>query len=347
LDDADNLSQMSESTMDQSKKQTLVLAGDIGGSKTNLGLFRRGKTRPIPEVIETYRSREAPNLESIIEKFLDKHRPSVSNACLGIAGPVINGRSKTTNLPWDVSEVRIRKRFGWSTVRLINDLTATALSIPLLSGRETVSLSKAKSRKSMNIGIVAPGTGLGKALLIFDSGRYIPVSSEGGHVGFSPSNETEMELWRYLHHRYGHVSEERILSGPGLVNIYSCLKESGRQKEPAWLAKRMEEMEPARAIGETAINLKTPLCLQALNIFVSVLGAVAGNLALTAMTTGGVYLAGGIPAKILPKLTENIFMRSFTNKGRYKRILEKIPVRVVLNDKAALLGAAQNALEMV
>ncbi|MEE9527843.1 MAG: glucokinase [Syntrophobacteria bacterium] len=325
------------------KDENIVLAGDIGGTKTNLGLFSRGKRRPVAKVIETYPSREAPHLESIIERFLNRHRASIKSACFGIAGPVINGRSQTTNLPWDVSEVKIKKRFKWSQVGLINDLTATAYAIPFLNSRELFFLNKAKARKKQNLALVAPGTGLGEALLIFGEGQYIPVASEGGHADFSPNNEAEVELWRYLSQRFGHVSTERVLSGPGLVNIYSWLRDSKRFSEPAWLARSMEETDPARAIAEAALTDKHPLCVESLNMFVSILGSVAGNLALTAMTTGGVYLGGGIPPKILPKLEEPIFMKAFTNKGRFKEFLERIPVRVILNDKAALLGAAHCA----
>ena len=325
------------------KDENIVLAGDIGGTKTNLGLFSPGKRRPVVKVIETYPSREAPHLELIIEQFLHKHRAPIKSACFGIAGPVIRGRSQTTNLPWDVSEVKIKKRFKWAQVGLINDLTATAYAVPLLTSRELLSLNNAKARKEQNLALVAPGTGMGKALLIFAEGQYIPVASEGGHADFSPNNEAEVELWRYLSHRFGHVSIERVLSGPGLVNIYSWLRDSERFSEPPWLVRRMEEIDPARAIAEAALTEKHPLCVASLNAFVSILGAVAGNLALTAMTNGGVYLGGGIPPKILPKLEEPIFMKAFTNKGRFKEFLERIPVRVILNDKAALLGAAHCA----
>ena len=333
--------------MTGSEDKSLVLAGDIGGTKTNLGLFSRGKRRPVAKVIETYPSREAPHLESIIERFLNRHRASIKSACFGIAGPVINGRSQTTNLPWDVSEVKIKKRFKWSQVGLINDLTATAYAIPFLNSRELFFLNKAKARKEQNLALVAPGTGLGEALVIFGEGQYIPVASEGGHADFSPNNEAEVELWRYLSQHFGHVSTERVLSGPGLVNIYSWLRDSKRFSEPAWLAWSMEEIDPARVIAEAALTDKHPLCVESLNMFVSILGSVAGNLALTAMTTGGVYLGGGIPPKILPKLEEPIFMKAFTNKGRFKEFLERIPVRVILNDEAALLGAARCALDMV
>jgi glucokinase len=330
--------------MKNPESDLFVLAGDIGGTKTNLGFFRQGRTRPAAKVIETYSSREAPNLEWIIARFLDKHQVPVQSACFGIAGPVINGRCQTTNLPWYVAEDKIKKRFEWAHVSLINDLTATAHAIPLLNNRELFRLNKAKSRKGQNLALVAPGTGLGKALLIFRDGEYVPVPSEGGHIDFSPNTEAEIKLWRYLHKRFGHVSVERVLSGPGLVNIYLWLKDTGRHRIPTWLARNMEEMDPARAITEAALDGKHPVCVAALNMFVSIFGAVAGNLALIAMTTGGVYLGGGIPPKILPKLKESMFMQAFTNKGRFSELLEKIPVRVILNEQAALLGAAHCAL---
>lgn len=323
------------------REDSLVLAGDIGATKTNLGLFRRGKKRPVLKAAETYSSRRAPNLEHIVKSFLAKHQVRVGKACFGIAGPVINGRVKTTNLPWDVSEARMKRRFQLSHIYLINDLAATALAVPLLNRKELFPLNKAEARKGQNLAILAPGTGLGTGFLIPWGGKYIPISSEGGHVDFSPNSKAEVELWQYLREEYGHVSIERVISGPGLVNIYSWLKDSGRYSEPAWLAEQIKEMEPAAAISEVGLADGHPLCVEALNVFVSVLGAVAGNLALTAMTTGGVYLGGGIPPKILPKLQEPLFIQAYKNKGRFVKVLEKIPVRVILNEKAALLGAAQ------
>ena len=327
--------------MTQIMEDSLVLAGDIGATKTNLGLFRRGEKRPILKAAGTYSSRRAPNLEHIVKRFLAKHQVRVGNACFGIAGPVISGRVKTTNLPWDVSEARMKRQFQLSHICLINDLTATALAVPLLNDKELFPLNKAEARRGQNLAVLAPGTGLGTGFLIPWGGKYIPISSEGGHVDFSPNSKAEVELWQYLREEYGHVSIERVISGPGLINIYSWLKASGRYSEPAWLAKQIKEMEPAAVISEVGLANGHPLCVEALNVFVSVLGAVAGNLALTAMTTGGVYLGGGIPPKILPKLQEPLFIQAYRNKGRFGKILEKIPVRVILNEKAALLGAAQ------
>ena len=326
-----------------SHHETFFLAGDIGGTKTNLGLFIKGEKRPHARVIRTFSSTKAPNLESIIRRFLQEHPVTIAGACLGIPGPVVNGRAKATNLPWIVSENHIKGRFGWPRVRLVNDVTLTAMAIPLLRSREVHALNQTRVRRDQNVALVAPGTGLGMALLIFENGEYVPVPSEGGHADFAPTREPEIRFWRYLHRRWGHVSIERVLSGPGLVNIYSWLKGTGRHKEPAYVAGMFRQMDPAAAITQAALECHNPLCRKALEMFVSILGALCGNLALTGMTTGGLYLGGGIPPKILPVLQDGNFMKSFTAKGRFRGLLEKIPVLVILNDKAALLGAAHVA----
>jgi glucokinase len=332
--------------MSNPDSQDMILAGDIGGTKTNLGLFQRGKRRPRLKSMETYRNKGRPSLEHIVDLFLKKHSPVVRGACFGIAGPVINGRCKLTNLSWEVSEKRLKKRFGWKKVKLMNDLAATALALPVLTKRELVALNQKKAAKGENLGLIAPGTGLGMALLVCKDGEYVPVSSEGGHSDFAPNSQVEMALWQYLHQRLGHVSVERILSGPGLFIVYCWLKFTGHGEEPAWLADRMEREDPAKVISEAALVEEVPLCSKTLDIFVAALGACAGNLALTGLTSGGIYLGGGIPPKILPKLQEDVFLRAFTNKGRFEGLLKTIPVSVVRNDKAALIGAARCALDM-
>ncbi len=329
--------------MGSPKTKDLILAGDVGGTKTHLGLFQRGKRRPTPRVVETYASSEAPGLETLIRRFLNAHRVSVTSACFGVAGPVEKGRSLLTNLSWTISENKIKKDFKWEHVRLINDLTATVRAIPLLTSLEVASLGTGTVVKEGNIGLIAPGTGLGMALLIRTENGYVPVPSEGGHTDFGPNNEMEVGLWRYLNQDLGHVSVERVLSGGGLFNIYSWLRDSGRFQEPDWLAKDLRETDPARVITEAAMNQEDPLCAEALNRFVDIFGAVAGNLALMGSTTGGLYLGGGIPPKILSKLEEDTFLKAFSNKGRFKEFLRRIPVRVILNDRAALLGAAHEA----
>ncbi len=327
------------------ERETVVLAGDIGGTKTNVGLFVMGKKRPEPLVVESFASREAPHLENIVDGFLKGHPASISSACFGIAGPVINGRCRTTNLPWVVSETRMKRRFHWRHVRLFNDLTAAAMAVPLLRRSEQVPLNKGIPQKKGTLALLSPGTGLGQAMMAYQDGEYVSLSSEGGHVSFSPTTEGEIDLWRYLRKKYGHVSVERVLSGPGLVNIYSWLRDSGRFKEPLWLKALMKEGDPAKAISESALRKKQALCVESLRFYVSMLGSVAGNLALTCTAVGGVYLGGGIPPQILPALKQGGFLKSFMAKGRFADFLVRIPVRVILNDRAALLGAAHAAFE--
>ena len=327
--------------------ETRVLAGDVGGTKTNLGLFAAGKQRPVARVVESFSSAGSPGLDTIVESFLSKHRTDVSGACFGIAGPVVRGKCKTTNLPWEVSEISLKKRFEWPHVRLLNDLTATAEAVPLLTIRERVALNEARAPMHQNLALIAPGTGLGQALMVFRNGEYVSVSSEGGHVDFAPANEAEVRLWRYLRGIFGHVSVERVLSGPGLVHIYSWLRDTEALREPVWLKDRLEHGDPAKMITEAALNQRQPLCREALRVFVSVLGRTAGNLALTGTATGGVYLGGGVPPKILPALRGEDFAKAFVDKGRFEAYLKKIPLYVILNDKAALLGAAKVAIEMI
>ncbi|MFO7984732.1 MAG: glucokinase [Desulfatiglandaceae bacterium] len=331
--------------MTSTQGHTWVLAGDVGGTKTHLGLFRQGKTRPVIKVMETCPSQEAPDLEHIIARFVARHQVTVSGACFGIAGPVIKGKCKTTNLPWVVSEAGIRKRFHWDRVRLLNDLAAMALAIPLLRSRELFPLVKGKAMADGTKVLIAPGTGLGMALLACEKGRYIPIASEGGHADFSPTTAAQVRLWQFLQKRYDHVSIERVLSGPGLVNIHAWLRDAEGMIEPAWLSDMMNRTDPAQAITDAAMTHEDPLCMAVLDMFVSIMGAVAGNMALTGLATGGVYLGGGIPPKILPRLQENGFAGAYTDKGRFREVVQGIPVRVILNEQSALLGAAGAAFE--
>jgi glucokinase len=324
-----------------------ILAGDIGGTKTNLGIFARGKRRPLLKFFETYPSRECRNLESIIALFLKKYPVDILSACFGIAGPVHNGACRVTNLPWEVRESGIKKRFKLKHVQLINDLTATAYAIPFLTKNEIHTLNKGHAQKDGNLALIAPGTGLGEAIIVREYENYSPVSSEGGHVDFAPNNEKEIELWRYLKKGYGHVSLERILTGQGLADIYAFLTSRHKSNDDRKIFMEMKNSDPAKVISEHAIKRTSESCKAALDMFVSILGAVAGNLALTGMTKGGVYLGGGIPSKILPKLKDGTFFSSFIDKGRFKGLLEDMPVHVILNNAAALLGAATRAFKIV
>ncbi len=332
--------------MHKNLDKTTLLAGDIGGTKTNIGLFVPGKTGPHLVTMQTYASKKARGLEEILKHFVREHSFTPASAAFGIAGPVINGQSRTTNLPWVVSEATIKNHFGWNRVALVNDLTATAMSVPFLDNNQICSLNQAKTEKHGTIGIVASGTGLGEASLVYHNNKYVPVPSEGGHVDFAPTTRKQISLWHYLHRQFGHVSVERAVSGQGMVNIYQWLKGTERYHEPEWLKRDMETMDPAEVITKAALANGPSLCTLALDHFISILGAVCGNLALTVMATGGIYLAGGIPPKILPYLKKDIFMKAFTNKGRFSKLLKKIPVKVILDSRAPLIGAAIYAEEM-
>ncbi|MBI5247878.1 MAG: glucokinase [Desulfomonile tiedjei] len=331
--------------MKRSDEEEIVLAGDIGGTKANLGVFQRGQDRPQPLVLESYSSAAASSLNELIADFLVKHSFPVSSACFGIAGPVIRGRVKTTNLPWEVTDREVQEFFNFASVILINDLTATGYSIPLLREEELFPVNTIPADTEGNVGLISPGTGLGMALLIRRDGNLIPLPSEGGHVDFAPTNEKQVGLWRSLKGSMDHVSVERVASGPGLFTIYKWLSGLNGREEPPWLTERFRLMDPPRAVSTAATVEKEPCCVESLEMFISIIGAAAGNLALTGMTTGGIFLGGGILPEIMPQLDDDAFMKAFTDKGRFRGILSGIPVNVILNDKAALLGAAQRALE--
>ena len=327
------------------KSEFTVLAGDIGGTHTRLGLFTAGEKKPNQKAEEIFSSDTAKGLEEIIERFLGKHEGDITDACFGIAGPVEKNRTKTTNLPWEVVGYKIQKRFGFARVRLMNDVAATIRAVPLLTDQDLFSLSRGKGIKEGVIGLVAPGTGLGQALMVWVDGRGVAMATEGGHADFAPRNEREWGLWRHLHERYGHVSIERVVSGPGLYHIYGWLKESTGYREPSWLSEQLKESDPPKVVAMAALDEEDPLCSDALTLFVSLLGGVCGNLALTGLTLGGLYLGGGIPPQILSALKKkDVFMNAFTDKGRFRDLVSGIPVHVILSDKAALLGAADCAV---
>ena len=322
----------------------VVLAGDVGGTKTHLGLYEPGEKRPGLLVSATYASREFPGLEALVAGFLKENPGPVHTACFGIPGPVLHGRSCTTNLPWTVSEVGLRRRFGWDRITLLNDLAATAHGIPVVGKHRFAALNRARMKLSEPRALLAPGTGLGISLILSRPERLMVLPSEGGHVDFAPSDEEEVDLWHYLRVRYGHVSIERVLSGPGIADLYAWLHATGRFRETPGVRRRLSEREPASAITRDALEAGDPACMETLHRFTSILGAAAGNVALTAMATGGVYLGGGIPPKILPFLEKGPFLDAFRNKGRFRGLLEGIGIRVLLDERTAMLGAARFAL---
>jgi len=324
-----------------------VLAGDIGGTKTVLGFFRFAGGCPVPVAVESYASRAAACLEDHVDRFLKSYPHEPASACFGIAGPVIRGTAGITNLPWVISEAGLKERFGFGKVNLINDLGATAYGVTVPGVSEFAVLNPGLPEQDGAIGIIAPGTGLGTALMAYWDGKPVPLPSEGGHVDFAARNLKELALLEDFLSRMPHVSLERLASGPGLFSIYNWLKEHYHRPEPAWLSERILTNDPSRVVSEAAIYDGEPLCVEALEMFVSILGSAAGNLALVGLTTGGIFLGGGICPKILPKLRDGLFMEAFCAKGRFRSLLSNIPVKIILNDQAALLGAARRAFEIL
>lgn len=321
----------------------MILAGDIGGTKTDLALFQPEGKKLIEVRQETYPSKEFTSLDDMVRRFLQSVERSIRSACFGVAGPVINGRSETTNLPWIIDGKKVGHLFGIPNVILINDLEAMAYGTLRLSEKECYSLNKGLPLTTGNRCVIAAGTGLGEAILFWNGSHFIASASEGGHTDFAPRNSLEIELLKYLLNRFPRVSYERILSGPGLFHIYQFLRETGQGNEPGWLKESLEKEDPAVVISETALKKKSELCVKALNLFTSIYGGEAGNLALKGMATGGVYIGGGIGKKILNTIKEGSFLDSFKRKGRMKPLMNRMPVKVILNEKVALLGAAHYA----
>jgi glucokinase len=321
----------------------MILAGDIGGTNTRLAFLEERDGRLVPAVEARFPSREHASLESVLHKFLAANPHPISTATFGIAGPVRRGRCDATNLPWVVDAVLVARDLGLKRVGLINDLEANAWGIALLEPKDFAVLNEGTPDPEGNAAILSAGTGLGQAGLYWDGTLHRPFASEGGHGDFAPRNDLEMDLLRYLLKQHQRVSYERTVSGPGLQNIYRFLRDTGRGEEPAWLAERMRQGDPGAVISRAALAGESDLCLQALDLFVALYGAEAGNLALKMMATGGVYLGGGIAPKILPRLQDPIFLNAFVAKGRLKPLMQAMPVRVILNDKTALLGAARHA----
>ncbi len=320
----------------------MILAGDIGGTNARLAYFQpqNGHLRLISERV--FSSREHSEFGEIVVQFLDGSKTRPEAACFGIAGPVRNGRVETSNLPWVIEQSRLAKQIQLPTM-LINDLEASAWGIGGLAPGDLVALNHVSGPAIGNQAVIAPGTGLGQAGLFWDGSRHHVFACEGGHADFAPRNDLQMELLRFLRARFGHVSYERVLSGPGLVNVYEFLRESGCAKESPELALQLQAGDAAAAISRAALANTSPLAAKALDLWLSVYGAEAGNLALKVMATGGLFLAGGISPKILSKLTGSLFMEAFLDKGRLRPLVEAIPVQVVTNEKAGLLGAARCA----
>ena len=321
----------------------MILAGDIGGTNTRLALIEQLVNRLVPVITARHSSREHASFETVLPAFVAANPCSIDQAAFGIAGPVRAGVCDATNLPWIVDAARVAREFGIQRVSLINDLEANAWGIATLSSDDFAVLNPGKNDATGNLALISAGTGLGTAGVHWDGTRHWPFASEGGHVDFAPRNRLEMDLLEFLLRQFPRVSYERIVSGPGLQHIYRFLRETGRGEEPPWLAARLREQDPNAVVSQAGLSGESALCVQALDLFVGFYGAAAGNLALTLLASGGVYLGGGIAPKILPKLKDPVFLNAFLTKGRMRPLLEMMPVRVILNDQTALFGAAHYA----
>ena len=321
----------------------MILAGDVGGTKVHLALydFTEGKLHHSRD--KQYPAKEYLGLEEIVKEFLGTDR--VSAACFGVPGPVRDGRLRLTNLPWTLDSRELAKNLGIDHVFLINDLEANGYGVAELGPDQIYPLSEGDASQIGNRGLIAAGTGLGEGILAWNGRIHVPYPSEGGHTDFGPRNEEEIELLRFLQRKYdGRVSYERVVSGMGLTNIYEFLRDSRGVEEPKWLAEKIAEAnDPNSVITEMALSAKSEICAKALDMMVSIYGAEAGNLALKVLSVGGLYVGGGIAPRILEKLKDGTFLKAFQDKGRLSQLLINMPVRVILDSGAALLGAAAYA----
>jgi len=328
----------------------MILAGDIGATKTSLGLFSRegGPARPLART--TFQSRDFPCLEEMAARFLKEAGGAViKGASFGIAGPIRSGRVDTTNLPWSLDASSLSRSLGVTRLRLMNDTEALASALSLLGAQDLKTLNPGNPEPLGVRAVVAPGTGLGEAFLTHDSSRWRVHPTEGGHADFAPADEEQINLLRFMTDRFGHVSWERVCSGIGIENLARFLVETGKFEKPSWWkdAETKNTVTPEVIKGAMEQTPPCPLSLHTLDLFIATLGAEAGNLALKVLSTGGVYLGGGLPPRILPLLEKGGFTETFFAKGRMSEITRRIPVHVVLNPEAALQGAAMEGLEMI
>ncbi len=320
----------------------MILAGEIGATRTRLAAFETEGSRLQLVVEKDYASHQHDGLSGILADFIKTEGIPVHGACLGVAGPVRAGRSKISNLPWVIDARDVAKQLRLNSVGLLNDLEAYAYGIDGLDSKDFIPLSEGSEEAEGNRAVISAKTGLGMAGLYWDGFRHHPFACEGGHADFAPRNDLQMELLAYLQKRYGRISCERVLSGPGIRNIYDFLREAHKAEEPEWLRTELSAApDPPALISRTALEGKAAICDQTLSIFVSVFGAQTGNCALNFMSTGGIFIGGSIAAKIVPKMKDPVFMEAFLDKGRMETILKDMPVKIVANDDCGMIGAAR------
>jgi glucokinase len=328
----------------------MLLAGDVGGTKTHLGVFSKEKGPREPLVEAVFQNADYPDFEAVLREFLIPVKQSIHKACFGVSGPVMDGQCRITNLPWIIREKQIQHVFQIASVRLINDLEATANAIPFLGPADLFILNQGQIVRRGNMAVIAPGTGLGEAFLTWDGQCYRAYASEGGHADFTPRSSLELELLLDLRERFGHVSWENICSGKGISRIYQFFKVKGYGEEPAWLSEKLNRgSDPTPVIVAAALDdeRSCDLCKKTLDLFVSILGGEAGNLALKVLAAGGVYLAGGISPRILSFLGGGRFMEAFRQKGRMSELMSRIPVSVIVDPGSAMLGAAHYGFKVL
>ena len=323
----------------------MILAGEIGATGTRLAAFEKEGSRLQLVVEKTYMSQEHGSLSEIIAAFIQAEGIAVHSACFGVAGPVRRGRSKISNLPWVIDSRDLAKQLKLDSVGMINDLEAYAYGIDGLDSKDFVTLNAGSEDAEGNRAVISARTGLGVAGLYWDGYRHHPFACEGGHSDFAPRSALEMELLAYLQKKYGRISCERLLSGPGIKNIYDFLRDAHKADEPQWLKNQIGAApDPPAVISQLAQEGKAAICDQTLSIFVSIYGAETGNCALNFLSTGGIFIGGSVAAKIVPKMKDPIFMESFLDKGRMESLLKEIPVTIVLNDDSGIIGAARYTL---
>src|SRR5712672_160619 len=323
----------------------MILAGEIGATRTRLAAFETEGNRLQRVVEKNYMSQKHDGLSGILADFIKTEGIPVHSACLGVAGPVRAGRSKISNLPWVIDAKEIAQQLKLSSVGLLNDLEAYAYGIDGLESKDFIALSEGVEEAEGNRAVISAKTGLGMAGLYWDGFRHHPFACEGGHADFAPRNDLQMELLAYLQKKYGRISCERILSGPGIKNIYDFLRDAHKADEPEWLRTQLGGApDPPALISQMALEGKAVICDQALSIFVSVFGAETGNCALNFMSTGGIFIGGSIAAKNVSRMKDPLFLKSFLDKGRMETILKDMPVKVVTNDDSGLIGAARYTL---
>jgi glucokinase len=325
----------------------MLLAGDIGGTKTDLAVFSHEAGPHSPLVQAEVHSADYPSLQALVTEFLMKVKMPVERACFDVAGPVVDGRVKTTNLPWVMDEGELARDLNLRSVHLMNDLEAVARAVPILRASDVCTLSAGEPVPNGPIGVIAPGTGLGESFLTWDGSQYVAHSSEGGHSDFAPTDERQIRLLQYLLQRFDHISVERVCSGIGLPNIYEFLRDIEHLSESPEITQLIASVKDRSVvIINAAIDPLHPseLCAATVETFVSILASEAANLALKVFATGGVYLAGGIPLHVLSVLQEPRFEKVFRRKGRFVELMERIPIHVIVAH-AALLGAAAYGLK--